>query len=142
MGAVKSVGKNFSIHKLKDVPENCKIYNEVPQLSVLRQADIFVTHGGMNSISEALVYGVPMVVIPFMSDQPTNARRIEQLGLGKKLDYRMINSELLRTTVLSVMNDESILANVSRMQKQMLDAPGNRGGADMIMEYYESNELL
>jgi len=132
-----SVGKNFSIHKLRDVPENCKIYNEVPQLSVLRQADIFVTHGGMNSISEALVYGVPMVVIPFMSDQPTNARRIEELGLGKKLDYRMINSELLRTTVLSVMNDEGISANVSRMQKQMLDAPGNRGGADMIIEYYE-----
>ena len=104
---------------------------------MLRQADIFVTHGGMNSISEALVYGVPMVVIPFMSDQPTNARRIEELGLGKKLDYRMINSELLRTTVLSVMNDEGISANVSRMQKQMLGAPGNRGGADMIMEYYE-----
>lgn len=131
-----SVGKKFSIHKLRSVPENCKIYNEVPQLSVLRQADIFVTHGGMNSISEALVYGVPMVVIPFMSDQPTNARRIEELGLGKKLDYRMINSELLRKTVLSVMNDEGILANVSRMKNQMLDAPGNRGGADMIMEYY------
>ena len=35
------------------------------------------------------------------------------------------------------MNDEGILANVLRMQKQMLDAPGNRGGADMIMQYYE-----
>ena len=49
----------------------------------------------------------------------------------------MIHSELLRTTVLSVMNDEGISANVSRMQKQMLIAPGNRGGADIIMEYYE-----
>ena len=35
------------------------------------------------------------------------------------------------------MNDEGILANVSRMQKQMLDVPGNRGGADMIMKYYK-----
>jgi len=78
-----------------------------------------------------------MVVIPFMSDQPTNARRIEELGLGKRLDYRSINSELLRTTVLSVMNDEVISANVSRMQKQMLEAPGNRGGGAMIIDYYE-----
>ena len=92
----------------------------------------------MNSINEALSFGAPLVVIPFMSDQPTNARRIEKLGLGKKLDYRIVNSELLRTTVLSVMNDEAISANVSRMQKHMLTAPGNRGGAAMIIDYYEN----
>lgn len=80
--------------------------------------------------------GVPMVVIPFMSDQPTNARRIEELGLGKKLDYHMINSELLRTTVLSVMNDKSISDNVLRMQKQMRAAPGNSEGAAMIIDCY------
>jgi len=39
-----------------------------------------------------------VLVIQFMRDQPTNAGRIEKLGLGKKLEYRMINSELLRTT--------------------------------------------
>ncbi|GAE89803.1 macrolide glycosyltransferase [Acetivibrio straminisolvens JCM 21531] len=132
-----SVGKGFPIHKLKNIPKNYRIYNEVPQLSVLKQADIFVTHGGMNSVSEALVHGVPMVVIPFMSEQPTNARRIEELGLGKKLDYSTINSESLKTTVLSVMKDEGILANVSRIQRKMLDAPGNRGGAAMIIDFYE-----
>jgi len=134
---IMSVGKSFPIHKLKHIPENYKIYNVTPQLAVLKQADVFVTHGGMNSISEAIVCGVPMVVIPFMSDQPTNARRIEELGLGKKLDYRLINSELLRTTVLSVMNDEGISANVLRMQRKMLDAPGNKGGAAMIIDYYK-----
>ncbi|WP_273480450.1 nucleotide disphospho-sugar-binding domain-containing protein [Acetivibrio straminisolvens] len=134
---IMSVGKGFPIHKLKNIPKNYRIYNEVPQLSVLKQADIFVTHGGMNSVSEALVHGVPMVVIPFMSEQPTNARRIEELGLGKKLDYSTINSESLKTTVLSVMKDEGILANVSRIQRKMLDAPGNRGGAAMIIDFYE-----
>jgi len=135
---IMSVGKNFSINKLKNVPENFRIYNVVPQLTVLKQSDVFVTHGGMNSINEALSVGMPLVVIPFMSDQPTNARRIEELRLGKKLDYCIINSELLRTTVLSVMNDETISANVSRMQKHMLTAPGNRGGAAMIIDYYEN----
>lgn len=132
-----SAGRDFPIHKLKEIPENIKIYDIVPQLSVLKQADIFVTHGGMNSVSEAFVHGVPMVVIPFMADQPTNARRIEELGLGRKLDYRLINSELLRNTVLSVMKDDNISDNVSRMQRKMLDAPGNRGGAAMIIDYYK-----
>jgi len=119
------------------VQENCRIYDVVPQLEVLKKADVFVTHGGMNSVNEGLSFGVPMVVIPFMSDQPTNARRIEELGLGKRLDYSIINSEILKTTVLSVMNDEAISANVSRMQKQMLEAPGNRGGVAMFIDYYE-----
>ena len=40
----------------------------------------------MNSVSEAFVYGVPMLVIPFVSDQPVNARQVQKLGLGKVLD--------------------------------------------------------
>ena len=81
-----SVGKQFNIRKLKNVPENVFIYPSVPQLEVLKVADVFVTHGGMNSVSEALVYGTPMVVIPFVSDQPVNARCIEKLGVGKKIE--------------------------------------------------------
>mgnify|MGYP000471455015 FL=1 len=46
-----SVGKKFPIHKLKNVPENYRIYDVVPQLAVLKKADVFVTHGGMNSIN-------------------------------------------------------------------------------------------
>lgn len=132
-----SVGRNFPIHKLKEIPDNIKVYDVVPQLSVLKQADVFVTHGGMNSISEALAHGVSMVVIPFIADQPTNARRIEELGLGKKLDYRLISCELLRDTVLSVMKDENILDNVLRIQRKILDAPGNQGGAAIIIDYYK-----
>lgn len=108
-----------------------------PQLSVLKMADVFVTHGGMNSVSEALVHGVPLVVIPFITDQPTNARRIEELGLGKRLDYKAISSELLKATVLSVMKNKDIRANVEKMQTLMLAAPGNRGGAKMVVDYYE-----
>jgi len=35
------------------------------------------------------------------------------------------------------MNDDVISANVSRMQKQLLEAQGNRGGVSMIIDYYE-----
>lgn len=132
-----SVGTGFPIHKLKNVPDNFRIYDVVPQLTVLKMADVFVTHGGMNSVNEALSFGVPMVVIPFMSDQPTNARRIEELGLGKKVDYKTINSELLRKTVLSVMNDKTISENVLRIQNQMAAAPGNSEGVAMIIDYFK-----
>ena len=134
-----STGKQCSLQKLKDIPNNIHVYQSVPQIKVLKQADIFVTHGGMNSISESLVQGVPMVVIPFMSDQPVNARRIEELGLGKKLEHTLLNKDELKNVVLSILADNRIKMNVLKMQKLINEAPGNCGGAKMIVEYYQKN---
>lgn len=134
-----SVGKKFNIEKLKDVPLNIHIYKSVPQLEVLNISDVFITHGGMNSISEALVYGVPMVVIPFVSDQPVNARCIEKLGAGKKLDYSSIDSKLLRNTVFSILSNVEIRENMIKIQKLINDAPGNKGGAEIIINHYRKS---
>ena len=119
-----SVGKQFNISKLKDVPENVHIYPSVPQLQVLKWADVFVTHGGMNSVSEAMVYGTPMVVIPFVSDQPVNAECIQKLGVGKRLEYSDVNQKVLKETVFSVIIDKEIKAHMKKVQNLIAEAPG------------------
>ena len=128
-----SVGKKFDIRKLKDIPANVSVYSSVPQLEVLKMTDVFVTHGGMNS---ALVYGVPMVVIPFVSDQPVNARCVEKLGAGKKLEFSDVKQKVLKETVFSVIEDDRIKDNLLKVQQMIKDAPGNKGGAELIMEYF------
>lgn len=133
-----SVGQKFDMKKLKNIPTNIHIYKSVPQITVLKMADVFVTHGGMNSVSEALAYGVPMVVIPFVSDQPVNAEFVEKLGVGKRLEYSSVNRNLLRTTVLSMIENQEIKNNLEKVQEMINDAPGNRGGADMIINYWRN----
>ena len=133
---ILSVGKGVEAKTLKNIPPNVHIYSSVPQIEVLRMADVFITHGGMNSISEALVHGVPMIVIPFMADQPVNARQIESLGLGKRMDYKTIHAQTLRETVLSVLSDDTIKVNLANAQNWIAQAPGNNGGAELILEYY------
>ena len=135
-----SVGPKFKTKKLKNVPENVHIYPSVSQLAVLEMADVFVTHGGMNSISEALVSGTPMVVIPFVSDQNVNAGCMERLGIAKRLEYAQVNEASLRIIVHDVANDASIRANLADIRKRIEDAPGNRGGAAYIIEYYERSQ--
>lgn len=132
---ILSTGLLFDKNKLKSIPKNVHIYTNVPQTEVLKQTDVFVTHGGMNSISEAFIYGVPMVVVPFMSDQPVNARRVEELGLGVQLDYRTLNKVVLKQTVLSLLGNQHTKVNVLRMQEQIHSAPGNAGGAEAIIAY-------
>lgn len=134
-----SVGKDFDIKKLKNLPTNIYIFNSVPQLEVLKIADIFVTHGGMNSISESLVCGVPMVVIPFIADQLINANSIEELGIGKCLTLSDANTNNIKDSVFSVLSDTNIKRNITKFQELINQAPGNSGGAEMIIDYYKNS---
>ena len=132
-----SVGKQFDIRKLKNLPENVHVYVSVPQLTVLKMADVFVTHGGMNSVSEALYLGTPMVVIPFVSDQPVNAQCVEKLGVGKKMDYAKVDKESLKRMVFDMISDMEIQKQMEVVRGLIEGAPGNAGGAEFVMEYYE-----
>jgi len=49
---------------------------------VLEEADLFVTHHGLNSTHEAVFHRVPMISYPFFGDQPGLARRCQELGLA------------------------------------------------------------
>jgi len=132
---VLATGTDFDIKKLGPIPDNFILRPRIPQLSVLKQASLFITHGGMNSLSEAMALGVPTVVIPFVSDQPANARQVERLGLGKVLDPRQITPAVLKETAFSVMGDETIRRNVRQIQTQTAAAPGNRGAVEIIEAY-------
>ncbi|MDG0791547.1 hypothetical protein OMP38_12195 [Cohnella ginsengisoli] len=57
----------------------------VPQLEMLRRADVFITHAGMNSVHEGLWHGVPLLMVSMGPDQPAVAARIKALGAGLRL---------------------------------------------------------
>lgn len=137
-----STGQKFDISRMKNIPPNVHLYRSVPQLEVLKMADVFVTHGGMNSISEALTAAVPMVVIPFSSDQPTNARSVEKLGVGRKMDYTSVDKNSLKSTIFSVLADQEIHSNLLKVQTLIRNAPGNKGGAEMILRFYHNQQKL
>lgn len=66
---------------------------------------LFITHGGMLGTIEAVHAGVPMVIIPFFGDQPTNALLLEERGLGTILQYNNITTESLIEKIQEVLED-------------------------------------
>ena len=64
-------------------PENVLFVPHVRQRAVLAQVDVFVTHGGANSVNEAFAAGVPMLLSPVGGEQMYNARRVCALGVGR-----------------------------------------------------------
>jgi UDP:flavonoid glycosyltransferase YjiC (YdhE family) len=61
---------------------NVAVVDYADQWAALREADVFVTHSGLNSSHEAVFHGVPMISYPFFSDQPALSRRCQDLGLA------------------------------------------------------------
>ncbi len=79
---IVSAGSSYERLSRGRVSSNAVYFPRVPQLAVLREVDLMVTHGGNNSTLETLAAGRPMIVVPFGGDQLANARRVETLGAG------------------------------------------------------------
>ncbi|MDF2671961.1 MAG: glycosyltransferase [Clostridiales bacterium] len=104
---------------LGKIPDNIYAYSFVPQIEVLRKADLFLTHCGMNSINEAMTLGVPMVAMPFINDQISNANRVVELGIGKKVRSFPSSGRELYATCQSVIRDEKIKERCYELQMEL-----------------------
>ena len=82
---IVSLGNNET--NFGDLPENIEIHKSVDQMAVLSVADAFITHCGMNSVSEALYFEVPLILYPQTPEQEAVARRTEELKAGIRLNY-------------------------------------------------------
>lgn len=102
---VMSVGRGVDISQFAEVPENFTIRRSVPQQKLLGFVDLFITHSGMNSVNEALCYGVPMLLLPHHIEQKAIARRVVRLGAGLSLKIEKLTSDELRRSVKRLLSD-------------------------------------
>ena len=127
---IMSVGNLVSIDEFRELPENISVFSYVDQLAVLKQANVFVTHAGMNSVNESLYFGVPLVMLPQTSEQRGVSHRVLELGAGIKLDKK--------TSVLNAVNE--ILANnkykenAKKIASDFKTCSGAEGAADKILQ--------
>ncbi len=92
---VISVGFKTNLDEFKNIPKNFLIMQSVPQQKLLGYVDLFITHAGMNSVNEAICSGVPMLLLPHHLEQEMIARRVEEMGLGLKMNIKNISPEKL-----------------------------------------------
>lgn len=121
---------------LKDIPANVEVGQMVPQLDILSQASVFITHAGMGGTGEAIYYGVPMIAIPQMEEQAITARQIETLGLGCAfLDKSAITSEGLKNAIVKLLTEPSYKATARAYSADMRSLGGARASAQALMAF-------
>ncbi|MFN8549856.1 MAG: macrolide family glycosyltransferase [Candidatus Obscuribacterales bacterium] len=134
---VQSIGNRLKIEQLDSVPNNFIVAPYVPQLDVLKRADIFLTHGGMNSVMEGLSNGVPLVVVPQSGEQMLSAQRVEQLGMGVVLHPRDVTILTLRKAVDQISSQSSYRERARALQEDIHRAGGYQAAVDAIITYTE-----
>ena len=117
-----------------NLPSNFIVRPRVPQLEVLKRANVYLTHGGMGSVMGALWYGVPLVVVPQMPEQTLTAARVAELGLGIRLDPDA-DAETIRNAVNTVHTNSAYHNRVGEMQIAIKESGGHYRAADELQRW-------
>lgn len=127
---VISCGNAIDREALGELPEQIKVYPYVDQLAVLAKADVFITHCGMNSVSESLYMATPMALYPQTNEQCAVARRATEIGAGMLLAED--SSEGIRAAVQEILNNKAYANAAADCSADFRACSGPAGAAEFI----------
>ncbi|MES1994357.1 MAG: macrolide family glycosyltransferase [Pseudomonadota bacterium] len=131
---VMSVGRHTRIGDLGTIPQNVHVYPWVPQLEVIRQAQLFISHGGMNSINESLYFNVPLLMVPQQAEQAFSARRIQKLGAGLCLRPSRVSPQRLCRMAEQILSEPSYRDNAAILGTSVR-AGGHQRAAQLMLDH-------
>ena len=135
---ILSVGEQLLHADLGALPENIEAHAHVDQIAVLRIADVFLTHCGMNSVNEALYFGVPLVMFPQTPEQGGVCARVLQLGAGVKLDKPEAAS--IRKAIDDVFASPAYREKAAEIAAGFGRCAGAKGAAEKILAVIDAEK--
>ena len=125
-----SCGNVMDRKALGVLPDNIQVYPYVDQPDILSKADVFITHCGMNSVSESLYMATPLVLYPQTSEQRAVARRTVEIGAGLMLADD--SAQGIRSAVREVLNNASYSIAAKVCSEDFRSCIGTTGAAEFI----------
>lgn len=127
-----STGKRFNAESFGALPSNIAVRPWVNQPDVLRQAALFICHGGLNSVHDSLYRGVPMLVVPQQNEQAINGWRVAELGAGLLLKPGQANAAAIHSHATQILGDAQFRESAQRMGDTLRAAGGASKAADEV----------
>ena len=128
---ILSVGRHFSA-EFPAVPPNVLVVNWAPQLEILKRASIMITHGGLGTVKECILFGVPMIVFPMSRNQPMSGARVVYHGLGVRGDMRHVTVESVHALMEKIEHNPSYKQRVREMGEKFRKAEEAGRGVKII----------
>ena len=132
---VLSIGFDVDINIFGDLPENFLIRQSVPQQRLLKYVDLFITHAGMNSVNEAICFGVPMLLLPHTFEEKLIANKVMTMGIGMIMNIKNITSTKIYDNAKKLISDLSY-------KKQALEHRSKFNKEEKTSHIKAANEIL
>jgi len=129
---VVAVGRSRDPAEFGAQPPHVRIERHLSHGALLHRCDLVVTHGGFGTIMGCLAVGIPMVIIPVQGDQPRNARRCSELGVGRVVGPEDRTPAAIREAVNAVLGEPSYLKQAARLRKEYLALPEMDHTVDLL----------
>lgn len=127
--AVVLAVSRLDIPQMGGLPSNIIARQWIPQRQLLREAEVFITHAGINSVHEALLGGVPMLTAPRIREQRVTSIRLQQIGISEFLPRSG-----MRAAVERLAGDRCARGRLAAVRDQALAARGAERAADLLFE--------
>jgi UDP:flavonoid glycosyltransferase YjiC (YdhE family) len=128
------LGNHLRAEDFHSIPENALVVNEAPQLEVLKKASLAITHGGMNTVKECILLGVPMLVFPVRGDMFANAERVVFHGLGLAAKIQTASAESINSMIADFERDPGFRSRVEAMREGFLRIERQQRAVTIIEE--------
>jgi MGT family glycosyltransferase len=137
---VLSIGDHVDPKQIGQVPNNAIIVKQAPQLELLKQATVCITHAGLNAVLESLAQAVPQLATPVTYDQPGVAARIVHHKTGVVTSLDKLTPDHLALLLEEVLTDPTYRENARKLQKAIEQANGLSVAADLIEQSLRARE--
>lgn len=127
-----SHGGGLTEAQAAELPGDPLVVGYAPQLKLLANARLTITHAGLNTVLDSLTHGVPLVTVPITYEQPAIARRVEWTGCGRSVPLAKLNARLLKEAVNDVLHGEKYRTASRRISDSIRKAGGVQRAGDLV----------
>lgn len=111
---IMSIGSKMKKDSFESIPENVHLFNWVPQLQVIENSDLCISHCGINGINECIHFKTPMLLYPSKyTESEGNSARLSYHGLGISGDIILDSSNEIKEKISKVIEDASFEKNMN-----------------------------
>lgn len=104
------------------LPDTFRVERYIPQASVLPKVAVSVSHAGY-SVMSALGEGLPLLLVPFGSDQPSNAAALARVGVALQIDKEQMTPETVRDAITRLLGEASFRTRAEAVARELGDLP-------------------
>jgi MGT family glycosyltransferase len=129
---VLAIGNQITPEQIGETASNVLTVAYAPQIELLKRSSLCITHAGLNTVLEALGFGVPLLAIPITNDQPGVAARIAHKEVGLVISQDNVSSSDLPALITQAVEDSTLRANAGHLSESISKTDGLAMAARLI----------